>query len=626
VSFDTTKTSLKDLLGEIEKGKIQLPEFQRDYVWDEDGVRSLLASITKGFPVGALLTLERGGSVEFKPRGIKGTDVEGVEPETLLLDGQQRMTSLYQAIYSREPAKVRTAKGKAVQRYFYLDIECALSCDADFEEAIVTLPADRIERGAFGKSEGYDLSAREYEFEQLMFPLNQTLDPQDWVWDCSDHWAKKSVERDVRPILSDFRKQIVDRIQNYQMPIIKLSKENSREAVCTVFEKVNVGGKKLDAFELVTAIYAASQFDLRDDWYGDPKAKQPGRLERIRGDRHKEGVFRDLASTDFLQGCTVLHTMDLREAAEAEGKTGKALPAVSCRREIMLGLPLDAYKRHADSIEAGFVEAARFLNGQKIVWARDLPYPPQMVALAALFARRGTKLSAVQQEKLGHWYWSGVLGEYFGSATETKIARDVPQLVDWLDCDGDEPRTVWDTYFQIDRLDSLRMRLSAAYKGFHALLMREGCEDFITGKPVDLMTVYSDPLDIHHIFPRKWCVDNGIERERYDSIVNKTAISAATNREIGGHAPSKYLAQIEENYGFESDRLNAILRTHLIDPEHLRADDFGAFYAARKQALAKLAARAQGKDVVTDEDGEEGLDDQELAVEEEIENAMEAAE
>ena len=104
MSFDTTKTNLKDLLAAAHTGKLQLPDFQRDYVWDEDGVRSLLASIAKGFPVGALLTLERGGSVEFKPRGLRGTpfehkpEEECPAPETLLLDGQQRMTSLYQAI------------------------------------------------------------------------------------------------------------------------------------------------------------------------------------------------------------------------------------------------------------------------------------------------------------------------------------------------------------------------------------------------------------------------------------------------------------------------------------------------------------------------------------------------
>ncbi|MDG5747561.1 DUF262 domain-containing protein [Qipengyuania sp. XHP0207] len=626
MSFDTTKTNLKDLLGEVHSGKLQLPDFQRDYVWDEDGVCSLLASIAKGFPVGALLTLERGGSVEFKPRGLRGTPFENKpeeecpSPEMLLLDGQQRMTSLYQSVFSEKPAEVRTAKGKKVRRFFYLDIEKAMQGGAEFEEAIITIPDDRIMKGAFGKAEGVDVSTSELEYANLMFPLNQALNPTQWIFDCVAYW--KGRDQDRMQELFAFQKDILERIQSYAMPVIRLDKSNSREAVCTVFEKVNVGGKKLDAFELVTAIYAADRFNLREDWFGDPKAGTKGRLELMRGDTPSKGLFQDIANTDFLQACTVLYTMDEQEKAITEGKTGKAIPAISCRREIMLGLPLEAYRTHADGVQAGFVEAAKFLNGEKIVWGRDLPYPPQMVALAAFFARYGSKLSAPQQEKLRNWYWSGVLGEYYGSATETKIARDVPQLIRWME-DGEEPRTVWDTYFQIDRLDSLRMRLSAAYKGLHALLMREGCRDFISGKPVDLMTVNSDPLDIHHIFPRKWCDDRGIDPNLYNSIVNKTALSAGSNREIGGSAPSAYLTRIEQKYRFEPDQLDAILRTHLIDPDALRANDFENFYKARKEALAKLAQSAQGKAVVTDSDEEAGLPDPEMREAETLENMIE---
>jgi hypothetical protein len=515
---------------------------------------------------------------------------------------------------------VRTSKGKKVLRYFYLSIEQAMAGGTEFEEAITTIPQDRIERGAFGKEEGLDLSTPELEYAKMMFPLNAVLNPTKWILACVKFWNAR--ERDVTDQLLAFEEDVLGRIQAYQMPVIELDKSNSREAICTVFEKVNVGGKKLDAFELVTAIYAADRFNLREDWFGDPNSDKKGRLLTMRGDTPAKGLFQDVANTDFLQACTVLHTMDEQKRAIEAGKKGKAIPAVSCRREVMLGLPLDAYQEHADAVQTGFVEAAKFLNGEKIIWGRDLPYPPQMVALAAFFARFGHKLSAPEQNKLRNWYWSGVLGEYYGSATETKIARDVPQLIEWMN-GGEEPRTVWDTYFQVDRLDSLRMRLSAAYKGLHALLMREGCQDFISAKPVDLMTVYSDPLDIHHIFPRKWCEDRNIKPETYNSIVNKTALSAASNREIGGKAPSEYLAKIEEKYGFEPDQLDAILRTHLIDAATLRADDFEAFYAKRKAALASLAQSAQGKAVVDAADEEEGLPDLEMAEAETVENRIE---
>lgn len=616
MSFDSTKTSLKDLLCSVHEGKLQLPEFQRDYVWNEGDVRSLLESIAKGFPVGALLTLERGGSIEFKPRGIEGTDVASVEPEHLLLDGQQRMTSLYKTIFSKSPARVRTAKGQVVDRYFYLSIERALEPMADIEAAIELVPPDRIRRTNFAKDVELDLSSPEREYEQLLFPLNQALEPTQWILTCVNWWNTERGEQRMEQLLK-FQNEYLTRIQTYAMPVIKLNKDNSREAVCTVFEKVNVGGKKLDAFELVTAIYAASGFDLREDWAGT--RSKHGRLGRLRDRVTAKGVFADLAATDFLQACTVLHTRDLRQQAIAAGAAGKEVPAVTCTREALLGLPQKAYLRYADGVEAGFIEVAKFLNEQKIIWGRDVPYPPQMVALAATFALLPPALrNAAVTAKVAQWFWSGVLGEFYGSATETKIARDVPDLLAWLE-GGAVPRTIGDTSFQAARLDTLRSRLSAAYKGFHALLMRSGCRDFVTGKSVDTMTVFADPLDIHHIFPRAWCEKNGIPPQRYNSIINKTALSKGTNIAIGGSAPSHYLARIESKHGLVPESLDQILRSHLIDPAALRADDFEAFWKARKAALAALAAEAQGKPVPIDEDdpAEGYADDDGLTLDEE---------
>lgn len=65
-TFDSTKTPLPALLGQITEGKIQLPDFQRGWVWDDDHVRSLLVSIARSFPVGAVMLMETGGEVRFQ--------------------------------------------------------------------------------------------------------------------------------------------------------------------------------------------------------------------------------------------------------------------------------------------------------------------------------------------------------------------------------------------------------------------------------------------------------------------------------------------------------------------------------------------------------------------------------
>src|SRR6266481_4954305 len=97
-TFQTNPFDLNKLLDDCHHGIIQLPDFQRSWVWDEDRIKALVASISRAFPIGALMTLESGRPVSFKPRPVEGAPPEAKDtiPQSLLLDGQQRMTSLYQ--------------------------------------------------------------------------------------------------------------------------------------------------------------------------------------------------------------------------------------------------------------------------------------------------------------------------------------------------------------------------------------------------------------------------------------------------------------------------------------------------------------------------------------------------
>lgn len=113
-TFDSTKASLNDLLREIREGKIQLPDFQRGWVWDDDHIRDLLVSIARSFPIGAVMLLEAGGEVRFQTRpveGLEGRIPPNRTPEKLILDGQQRLTTLTQALSLEAPVNTQTAKG-----------------------------------------------------------------------------------------------------------------------------------------------------------------------------------------------------------------------------------------------------------------------------------------------------------------------------------------------------------------------------------------------------------------------------------------------------------------------------------------------------------------------------------
>ncbi|MFN6016879.1 MAG: DUF262 domain-containing protein [Verrucomicrobiota bacterium] len=595
--FESTKEDLKDILKNVDAGNLQLPDFQRDYVWGDDDVQSLIASVAKGYPVGALLTLKTGGSVAFKPRTLAGVVGERSAPEELLLDGQQRMTSLFQAMYSKLPIKTRNQKKMEVERFYYLDMKKAASDAANIEEAILGVPADKVVRTNFGRDVLLDLSNPENEYEHDHFPLNQIFDETDWYFKWRTYWEPKNPNR--LELEKKFFKGIVQNIQSYKMPIICLDNKNSREAICLVFEKVNVGGKKLDPFELVTAIYAASSFDLRVDWNGAPNNAEIGRKARMYDRKNPRRVLKDIESTDFLQACTLLHTIQKRQEKAATGVKGPELPQITCKREALLALPLESYIANADSVESGYIDAADFINELKIILPRDVPYPPQITALATAISILDNNFHNVSaRDKLAQWFWAIALGEQYGSSTETKLARDVPELVAWIRDQGNRPRSVEDAIFQQDRLLSLRSRNSAAYKAIHALLMRHGCRDFISGKGFELMTFYNSKVDIHHIFPKKWCRNNSISPRIFNSIINKSPLSKKSNIMISGDAPSVYLKRIESKCDLSSERLDEILRTHLIEPEYLRADDFEGFFAARKKALSTLISGALGKAVV----------------------------
>lgn len=614
-TFQTNPIDLDEILDACHRGKIQLPDFQRSWVWDEDRIKSLIASVSRAFPVGALMSLDTGGPVNFKPRLVEGAPAEARQavPQSLLLDGQQRMTSLYQVTLRGKVVETVTPKNKRVKRWFYIDIAKALDPSVDREEAIIGVPEDRIERAAFGREVILDLSTPENEYAALMYPVRQVFDWDSWQDGFNDLWAGEE-HKIVREQFRTFKREVLENFKKYRVPVIALDRETSKEAVCVVFEKVNTGGKPLDAFELVTAMYAADGHELRKDWYGDENEK--GRHRRfsdtLRPADSDAGILHGVGNTDFLQAISLFHTRDRRRAAEQEGKKGKELPAVSGNRQALLNLPLTAYKQYETQVERGFVQAAKFLHMLHIYRIFDLPYQSQIVPLAAILADIGDAWEhEANRAKLVQWYWNGVFGELYGSAVESRIARDFMEVPEWLS-GGPEPSTVSETIFRADRLKTMRMRLSAAYKGVNVLLMKEGAQDFRSGQKFDHTVFFGENVDIHHIFPQDWCKARNIKPVIFDSIINKTPLSYKTNRIIGGVAPSEYLAKLEQGNSstppIASDALDGYLSSHLIAPDLLRGDKFEAFMEDRQKRLLGLIEQAMGKTAYTGNVPEEGED------------------
>src|SRR5436305_2092872 len=130
------------------------------------------------------------------------------------------------------------------------------------------------------------------------------------MFDCSDwrsgHNEFWTYDKDKVRLFDSFDRAVIKRFEQYQVPLILLRKETPKEAVCQVFEKVNTGGVSLTVFELLTADYAADDYNLRDDW--DKRVAEFGGHELLSG----------FAATDFLQIITLLSTWDRRNRFVAD--------------------------------------------------------------------------------------------------------------------------------------------------------------------------------------------------------------------------------------------------------------------------------------------------------------------
>lgn len=331
-------------------------------------------------------------------------------------------------------------------------------------------------------------------------------------------------------------------------------------------------------FELVTAVFAMDDFELRKDW-------------EERQEKYFDGdILSIITATDFLTAITLLSSYK-----KTDGKG-----TVSCKKKDVLNLTLQEYNKYADALSIGFVEAEKLLQEERIFSKKDLPYTTQLIPLAVLctLLADGNKINITNvKNKVKQWYWCGVFGEMYGGANETRYVYDVVGVMAWINDDAVQPRTIQDAYFNPTRLLGLQSRLSAAYKGILALIFQNHSKDFISGRDMDFTAYKSDGIDIHHIFPKDYCIKCGYPSRKWNSVVNKTPISYSTNREIGGAAPSKYLAKIETKGQVSHDTLNTYLASHWIDVISCRGDDFNTYFVKRATALLDAIENATGKPI-----------------------------
>ena len=568
--------SLLDLVQRARKGTLVLPQFQRNFVWSRDDVTGLLESILEGHFIGTFLLLRTDAeSVPFGLRPIEGVDLAAsqLRPDAMILDGQQRITSLHYA-FSAPPIPLRWTK---YPYRFFLDLRKLT--EEDLDTAVFSERTDSVS----------DLLEEQSQFERLIVPLTVVEHWNDWQrryerWLADrdrEAYFSQYFDRD-KPVWDD----IIGRMRGFQVPTIEIPRippddPDRLGEVCAIFEKMNSTGVRLSAYDLVTArMYRFRQdggkpIDVHGLWE-DSVAEYACLAEFSEGQPDQFGVY-------------VLRTIALLRGLDAKSKT-------------LITLSPDRFVEHWKQAVAATEAALKRMkstneDGFGVFDLKWLPYGTMVTPLAAL-------LHIIHAEHLGHhaydllkrWYWSSVFLERYAGAVESTIYRDYQDLKASFKDPTVRPAALVEAQARIVENEAYTLRdvsrLNATYRGVMCLVAIRGAQDLAAGDAIEF-----HELDDHHLFPQAFLRRLPAERRPRDPevncVVNRTLISAATNRRISRSRPSQYLGKV-----LPAGREEQVLATHFVDSaalEAMRRDDFHGFLEARERTLlAEICRRIAG--------------------------------
>lgn len=545
---DTNPRDLKELLAQIHSREAALPDFQRDFVWDPNATQELIVSIASNYPAGSLLRI-RNSRDFFACREFQGAPpLKNHRPTYLVLDGQQRLTSLYQAFY-----------GVGEHRYF-LDLSRLIAGD-EFEECLFHLRAN-TKRATLLEDEAV-------QRRELIMPLSVLRNELGGFSD----WRRAVVKAkraepssEAADALDDELELIaqswIRQLDRYRFPVVTLADQTSAEAVCTIFETLNRTGVKLSPFELLTARFWPQNVNLRQLW-AEARDQEP-----IIADYEVDPYY-------LLQAVSLV-----------------SRPTPSCKRGDVLDLEAGAIENWWESCVGGLGDGLEILRDDCGVLTKDwLPIYPLLVTLAAVLAvenpTKGPHQGLVRQ-RLGRWFWCSVLGGKYESGPNSQATKDFVELLAWFD-GGPPPETV--SAFRIDPLvlRDTTFRQRTLYRGLMCVVLRRQPRDFHTGAPLTPDLIIEGHIDDHHIFPQAWLDRSpscaAISGRVRDCILNRTLIDRTTNIAIGKRPPSDYLGDIQKALGSAFPQLLESLLLPGAPDSPLWRDDFASFLRWRQEAF-----------------------------------------
>lgn len=579
--------SLNSLITRLSEGRFLIPDFQRDFEWKPWDISELIRSIFLDYYIGSLL-LWKGTPHNFEALScepVYGFKGEG-KPEYIVLDGQQRLTALYYA-FKAPDIPLPNRKTRAV---FFISVDKFMN--EEYDEAFRYEWLSRRLKKILGSHKA--------QFDEHIFPLSMAGEGgrklYKWFEEYEEHWKAESQRLEVEgekeraaearrhAINADrFAEYASELIEQYQVSYIELDKELAVDKICDIFTQINSRGVRLDVFDLMNAMLKPKGLQLKHMY-----REAESRLQFAESEKMNVYVLQVMSILRQTY-CSpkYLYYLLPNEPKLVRDPDGKR------RTEILIPEANDFQVLWNKAVKALESSMNSLSHPQEfgVSSSRYLPYVSILPVFAALQTHAKSlpppnQLSA--QRKIRHWYWASVFLARYSGSVESTAARDFLDMKTWMDDDALEPASIQEFKARFRSIDLRKetKRGSSIYNGIFNLLVIAEARDWITGK-----VPHHEELDDHHIVPDSWGKKK-IPDNLINSILNRTPLTAETNRHIIGHKlPNEYLPALIEKSGESAVR--AILETHFISKEALsvllrdpfKPDDFEEFIRERQRTI-----------------------------------------
>jgi len=565
-----TDISIEELVNKVKRGELKLPEMQRRYVWKATRVRDLLDSLYRGYPSGTILVWQTEEEVETRDLSIAPVQTPTVNEKLLLLDGQQRITSL-SAIITGNPVTVRSkgVRTKNINILFNLDHpEDPLSEVTEVEEngeEELTMDIEGDETEDDNDDDIEDEGSVTEELRKRTFVVESRSLKNDPKWvSVSDIFIK--TDKDILKRLginSDDDKwdkyagrlQKIRDIKKYQYVMQVLEKNLSYEEVTEIFVRVNSLGIKLRGSDLALA-------QITSKWSGFTK-----KIEEL----SKEFTGEE----DFINESGIpVRLLVVFATGQSKFKTvGR--------------LSLETLMASWEKAVRGLRFAINFLKSNANVESLSLISSPFLLVPIAYYAvTNDEKITTENEKKLLRWfYWAHMRAHYGMGSTEAYLDIDINSLKETNNLDDLLAKLKTHVKFYEFSGDELQYRTkrSPVFSMMYLVLKHNGARDWWSSLNISMKHIgKSHKLQFHHIFPKSLLKDENYTTKEINEIANMAFIGGKTNRRITNKKPIEYFEDIISHKG------NEVLESQLIpmDKDLWELKNYNIFLEGRRNKIA----------------------------------------